>query len=83
MATLNYVRHIPKHFGVCSSGFSLLPARFEAIMRIAGQTFSWFADEALYFTKPLAVPGFKRAQRGVFARASLMLKYILVHIYLF
>jgi len=37
MATLNYERHIPKHFGVCSSGFSLLPARFEAIMRIAAR----------------------------------------------
>jgi len=24
------------HFGVCSSGFSLLSARFEAIMKIAG-----------------------------------------------
>jgi len=25
----------------------------------------WFGSEELYFTKPLAVPGFKRAQRGV------------------
>jgi len=29
------------------------------------QTFRWFGAEALYFAKPLAVPGFKRAQRGV------------------
>jgi len=36
MATLNDERHIPEYFGVRSSGFSLLPARVEAIMRIAG-----------------------------------------------
>jgi len=35
-AQQNYERHISEYFGVRSSGFSLLPARVEAIMRIAG-----------------------------------------------
>jgi len=34
MATLNYERRLFKHFGVCSSGFSLSSVPFEATMRM-------------------------------------------------